>query len=504
MTSTTPARTIPGPVPEPVVAIQVGAVSFVDEGTERVLDEVQGRAEVNTLFLATPTWVRGTGGRQVPGHPLPDHGVQEYDYDFLGGNYATTHPEYYGNTVLGPVAKAPEHPDFDLLGDVIPAAKARGMASYAWMEESGYVQAVRDIPNWPKVLETDVYGRPSTRPCFNNPDYRNWHLSIVEDYVKSYDIDGLAWCSERPGPLNATLQGPMTARGISCFCEHCRHVGRASGINPEKAQEGYRQLLDWNRRVTSGDRPSDGAFTSFWRLLLKFPEILAWQNLWTESQRNLYRDIYGVAKASNQNVEVGWHVFHDISFSPFYRADQDYAELSELSDFIKVVAYNNCAGPRFSTWIQTISKTLFSDVQAPEVYSLMLQLLGLDEGDLDTLPQDGFSADYVRRESARAKRAVLPETKIYTGIDVDIPVGITPEAVADRRKRFESVTGLNNDATSGDDLSTCTPESVRDAVAAAFDGGADGVVISRKYSEMRLANLTGAGDAVRALRKQGR
>jgi len=34
-------------------------------------------------------------------------------------------------------------------------------------------------------------------------------------------------------------------------------------------------------------------------------------------------------------------------------------------------------------------------------------------------------------------------------------------------------------------------------VLAAFEGGADGVVLSRKYSEMRLDNLAGAGDAIR-------
>src|SRR5712664_3212850 len=34
-----------------MIGIQVGAVSFVDEGTERVLDVLQQRACVNTLFL---------------------------------------------------------------------------------------------------------------------------------------------------------------------------------------------------------------------------------------------------------------------------------------------------------------------------------------------------------------------------------------------------------------------------------------------------------------------
>jgi hypothetical protein len=43
----------------------------------------------------------------------------------------------------------------------------------------------------PKCLEVDPRGRPVPRMCFNNPDYRNWHLSIVEDYAKSYDLDAV-------------------------------------------------------------------------------------------------------------------------------------------------------------------------------------------------------------------------------------------------------------------------------------------------------------------------
>jgi hypothetical protein len=40
---------------------------------------------------------------------------------------------------------------------------------------------------------------------------------------------------------------------------------------------------------------------------------------------------------------------------------------------------------------------------------------------------------------------------------------------------------------------------VNAAVQAAFKAGAPGVVLSRKYAEMKLTNLTGAGDAIREL-----
>jgi hypothetical protein len=103
----------------------------------------------------------------------------------------------------------------------------------------------------------------------------------------------------------------------------------------------------------------------------------------------------------------------------------------------------------------------------------MLKLLNLEEAPYEALPTAGFSADYVRRETERAVQGVNDEIPIYPGIDIDIPTGA--------------------------DESKCTPEGVRDAVTAAFAGGAKGVVLSRKYSEMRLANLAGAGQAIRDL-----
>ncbi len=461
----------------PLVAVQVGAVSFIDEGVGPVLDILQERGGANALFLATPTWTRGTGGRQLPGHPLPDHGVQEYDLNWVGGNYATIHPEYYAGTMLGAVGRAPEHPEWDIFEAVLPEARQRGLKSFAWIEESSYADELRRYPNFPKCLEVNVWGQPVPLFCFNNPDYRAWHLSIVEDYAKSYDLDGLAWCSERAGPLNLLVQAPVRSEDarteLTCFCRHCQALARERGIDVRRAIEGYRLASEWNAGLAAGNRPRDGAFTSFWRLLLRYPEIPAWQTLWTDSQHQLYRDVYGLAKACKPDIQVGWHVFHTISFSPFYRADQDLGEMSRYSDFIKLVAYNNCAGPRFHRWVENACHALFADVSPAEAYPLLLRLLGLDEGAFDELPARGFSSEYVRRETERAVAAVEGRCAIYTGIDIDIPTG--------------------------EDLAQCSREGVRQAVLAALAGGAQGVVLSRKYSEMQLDHLTGAGDAMREL-----
>ncbi|HVV73339.1 MAG TPA: hypothetical protein VHI52_17840, partial [Verrucomicrobiae bacterium] len=103
----------PAKVPK-TVGIQIGAVSFVDEGTDKVLDLLQERVGVNTLFLTAFTYGRGLAGRQIPGYPFPDHGVQESDEAFFhGGNYATPHREFYADTILKQT-RAPDHGDFDV------------------------------------------------------------------------------------------------------------------------------------------------------------------------------------------------------------------------------------------------------------------------------------------------------------------------------------------------------------------------------------------------------
>src|SRR6516162_482769 len=63
------AETVPAAPTRKTIGIQIGAVSFVDEGTDQVLDILVERGAVNTIFLTTFTYGRGLAGRQIPGQP---------------------------------------------------------------------------------------------------------------------------------------------------------------------------------------------------------------------------------------------------------------------------------------------------------------------------------------------------------------------------------------------------------------------------------------------------
>jgi hypothetical protein len=88
-------RELAAQMPRTPIGIQVGAVSFLDEGTDKVLDTFTELAAIDTLFLATFTYGRGIGGRQPRGNALPDHGRQEYGDNYHGGNFATPHSQFY-------------------------------------------------------------------------------------------------------------------------------------------------------------------------------------------------------------------------------------------------------------------------------------------------------------------------------------------------------------------------------------------------------------------------
>jgi hypothetical protein len=111
-------------------------------------------------------------------------------------------------------------------------------------------------------------------------------------------------------------------------------------------------------------------------------------------------------------------------------------------------------------------------LQKPSLVDLDYAVMGFKERAYDQIPYAGLSADYVDRETKRALEGVAgTKSLIWPGIDIDIP---TEPA-----------------------HSKCTPQSIKDAVLAPFRAGAPGVILSRKYCEMRLADLSGAGEAIR-------
>ena len=452
------------------VAIQVKPYAWVDEGVDQLLDTIQQKGAVNTVWAYTYDYAESRMTRDGA-IPLPDHG-KPGSPNFVGGAFYDYDPKYFRNTILTDF-RSPDYGKFNVITEVAPKAKARGMDFFAWDYNNAVPMMNRNIPNFSKVTEIDVYGRRTTSPCFNHPDYRAHLSGKIESLLNGYpsEVDGIAWGCERMGPLQNAIGGIFSTAGLSCFCEHCRAKARERNISVDRAIQGYRRLDELVHAAAQDRRPVDGYFITFWRMLLDYPEILSWEKLWTDSYHEVRSELYGAAKAIAPAKPFGFHIMQNMTFSPFYRAEEDYSRTKDYTDYLKLATYNNAGGPRMAAYLDRLSATIFHDLTPKDFLPFYYKIMNYQEAPYEELHTTGLSADYVARETKRAIAGTEGKVQIYPGIDIDVPTRRT-----DKRT---------------------SPDDVRKAVRAALGAGANGVVLSREYVEMWLANLSAAGETLR-------
>ena len=455
------------------VGIQVRGFAWIDEGIDQVLDNIQKKGEVNTVWAYTFAYGEQ---RLKQGSGFPDHGTPLtaantgvnagalYDYD----------PKYFQNTSLKDF-RVKGYGKFNVIEAVAAKAKARGMDFFAWDLNNPSLTLAHTVPSYAALGEIDLNGRPTTNPCFNHPDYRAYLSGKIESLLLGYPelVDGVAWGCERIGPLDSILGGGSSA---TCFCQFCQAKARELGISMVRAQAGYRELIQLFHATP--EQVPDGYFTTFWRILLKYPEVLSWETLWTDSFQGAQVELYRLGKSIAPIKPFGFHIMQSMTFSPFYRAEEDYTKRRNFADFLKLATYNNAGGPRMAAYLQALSRTAFHDAQPQDFLALYYKIMNYNEAPFDQLASRGLSPDYIVKETKRALLGVAGQTKIYPGIDIDVPV-------------------LGAGPKHGDKKTN--PDDVKHALEAAFTAGADGVVLSREYVEMYLANLTSAGDTLRTI-----
>jgi hypothetical protein len=469
---------------KPMIGFQAEVNYLLQYGINRFLDDVQTRASVNAIFLHSNLYEASWAGLDRAANPL--------------GNFAAAHPEYYPDVFMKPQGLAPG--DFDLpdaMQKITAETRKRGVKVFSWMEEDN--RAPLKIKGMDRLYEIDLYGRRTGGhpggPCLNNPYFRNLISGAIEDYIRSYDVDGLQRGSERQGPLGNALgawhHGAKSDPGhTSCFCEYCAAKAAKQGIDMERVKKAYLALEPYVRAGRAGKRPRDGYYVEFWRILLRHPELLTWETFWSDSMREMQREFYAKTKAIKPDVQVGFHIWHNIAFNPMYRAEQDYRPYTEYADFLKPVVYDNPAGERMASFVDSQTQNIFGDLSRDQMLAFEYSVMDLREKPYAEISGSGrpsregsdaegaprrtparFSSDYVYGETKRAVDGVAGSgTRICPGLGIDVQ------------------------------LKNSTPESVREAVQAVFRAGGAGLVISTSHAAMRPENLSAVGATLRELK----
>jgi hypothetical protein len=460
------------------VAIQVGPNTLLDEGIDRCLDLLQETAAINVIVVQSHTYYASDRlhSKRNPDCLAPDHGIPVRPPASRNLPYVWVkhHEEFFRNTVLRHHQTKPdmEYANRDLFAELVEPCRKRNIKLYTRMLDPFSTEYAELIPNWVKVLGEDIYGRLGPTTCYYNPDYRAWWLGTVDDVYRNYKLDGLQWGAECVGPLsNLMFMGTVPY----CFCQHCRVRGRQEGIDVERARRGFEELYGFVQKLRAGAKPPGGALGGIMNYFFRYPEILAWERLWRRGKEELMEQIYGAVKAVAPHAEVGQHVDHAGStYDIFYRTEVTYPEMTAV-DFIKPILYHDIMGPRLRHWwIGRLRRSILSELSDQQALELFYAFKGYDknvEPKLDELDRTGLSPEYVYRETKSLVEAVQGKTRVYSGIGIDIPWN---------GHNFPS-----------------NPDKVYHAVLRAYDAGANGVMLSRQYDEMRLPSLRAAGKAIR-------
>ena len=162
------------------------------------------------------------------------------------------------------------------------------------------------------------------------------------------------WGSERQGPLDTALgasHGGGAAPGdgrllLPALPRRARSRRASTSSARGRATSRSRR---WVAGLKADRRPADGAFVTFWRILVEYPEVLAWERLWNEgAARHLPRHVpqgsRDRAARSRSAGTSGTPTRSRRSTAPS-RTTRMFAA---YSDFLKVVMYHNCGGPRMA------------------------------------------------------------------------------------------------------------------------------------------------------------
>jgi hypothetical protein len=461
------------------VGQMMDAVGFVGGGVDPVLDDIVRRTSANALLLDVFWLSRDGDGRPLPGR------VSASGDPARGVHMGRVRPGFYRDTGFDPARLPVTNPNgVDLLAVLRQSLRARDMRLIAIVKDI----MPEEVPGIDVIQEHDFNGDRATTVCKNNPYYRNFLRGLMADLIESYRVDGILYMAERQGPFLDTLGARFRGkrRGLpgtrTCFCPHCRATARARGIDVDRAVTGFDALARFVENGRARRQVVDGYHVTFWRILLRHPELLAWEQMWHDNVRDTLRMLYDRVKEVDADVLFGSHVWHNHIMSPIYRAAQDLSALTPYSDFLKLSLYRNVAGPRMASYIESVADTMYGDVPPDELLQFHYRVFGYDEAPYERLRETGLKNDFVYRETKRAlEHAAGSRTMIWPAMDVDIPI-----LSADLDGRNAAAVARN------------TRADVAEAFGQALRAGAPGVIVSREYTEMTPEHLSGVGDAVRA------
>ena len=291
------------------VAASVYAWELHDEGVERVLDNLQQMAAVNSVYLIGLMHPedRPLGGGVFPHNPVRQTWRAEDARCYWHperARYGRVKPRLSDHAWLN---------ETDWLRVLVDAARKRGLKvglelSHALIDRERMEGELADLATRDVHGEVPKVGRIKwlTPPCPNHPATLEYLTSLATDSVANYGIDYLQSCIMLFDPATPEIGG-------GCFCEHCRAAAPGFGFDLGKIQAAL--LVD----------PRDDRATA------------GWDGFRFASVARAYREIHDVAHRLKPSIDVCYN-HHSRSYPlyginlPLMRPHLDSVRVSDYTE----------------------------------------------------------------------------------------------------------------------------------------------------------------------------
>ena len=313
------------------VASSLYAWDLADEGIQTIADNLQQRANVNTLYLV--------GVMHYEKRPLTSlfytHNSKRKFY--LPENsraYYRINLDSFKNTKLKPMFSEREFlKGVDWLDVLTEEARRRGMKAGVELSHTLFDTNVAYAEH-PDVLQRDVNGEilrgTQGLLCPNHPDVHEFQRAMFYDTVANHDVDLVQTCLltfggeqrvRAPWFFDAWMDvdhaNAADLIGLAdggCFCEHCQRKAKAWGYDWERIVYDMKRLYKvahatpyrfqdflMENNLTLGSNLTDSM------LLIEYPGLLEFIKFRIQSVTELFKDIYESVHSAKPNVDFRYN-----------------------------------------------------------------------------------------------------------------------------------------------------------------------------------------------------
>jgi len=261
------------PPPPFEVSASLYAWELHDEGIEKILDNLQEMAAVNSVYLIA---LMHFEKRPLTSPVFPHNPVRKTWQAEDSRIYWRPDLQRYGRI-------KPRLSDFDWLNQtdwlkvLVGAVRKRGLKTGVEISHT-VLDAERGKTEFLDCVQRDINGTPRAvygrgyPICLNNPDAQEYVLGLLGDLVANYDVDYVQTC------MIPFMPGGPDKGG--CFCDSCLRAAKEAGFDLEKVKP----VLQANPKAQ--------------------PELDQWQAFRRDSATRFYKAMHDRVHAIRRGVDL--------------------------------------------------------------------------------------------------------------------------------------------------------------------------------------------------------